>query len=562
MPRTIRYCRAKSAPVETLLEFLCRRFPYLTEEQWRHHISDGHLRLNDAAVEDAGRCLKQADVICFAPPRSLEPPIDDIHLQILYEDADLIAVAKNGNIPVTEGGRYCENTLVAVLQRNGTLRYCCGGSATSGAAAPEKTMPLSCSGDAAVLKRRRSMVSSEWTAKSGMALCSHGGDAASADVVIAQPVACVERRGQRTRGGHCNGDAESASVPASAAASSIFPVHRLDKETSGVLVLAKSATAAKAVAQQFESQSLHCTKTVEELLASMMEEDSSTVGANGMTATPSLTASAFGVVTEENFTQLLSSCDKKVVKKYTAMLSGVAPLNHTFIVTSYMDPVASHPQLQHHRAHQKLKKLKMASLSLFEWRGLNKDAGKEAASSLLPASVAVRRRPWGKVACSRIRVIATDAYLGMSLVSVDILTGRSHQIRVHCADIGFPVLGDKLYTSMTPGLAGGSMAVDDDVYLTRVRNEEDPFLLVAPSLSLGDGTSRGPLSVRRHLLHAFRLSLAHPSRSHSEGNSVLNCIASPLDYFLQDVRCVNAEDQQAFASFLSSSCDALSAGEW
>lgn len=32
-----------------------------------------------------------------------------------------------------------------------------------------------------------------------------------------------------------------------------------------------------------------------------------------------------------------------------------------------------------------------------------------------------------------------------TLVEVDLLTGRTHQIRVHLASIGFPILGDKIY---------------------------------------------------------------------------------------------------------------------
>lgn len=32
-----------------------------------------------------------------------------------------------------------------------------------------------------------------------------------------------------------------------------------------------------------------------------------------------------------------------------------------------------------------------------------------------------------------------------SLLEVDLLTGRTHQIRVHLSSIGFPILGDKIY---------------------------------------------------------------------------------------------------------------------
>lgn len=51
----------------------------------------------------------------------------------------------------------------------------------------------------------------------------------------------------------------------------------------------------------------------------------------------------------------------------------------------------------------------------------------------------------GKPATSHIRRIATGD--GVSLVEVTIETGRTHQIRVHLASIGHPVIGDRRYGS-------------------------------------------------------------------------------------------------------------------
>ena len=71
------------------------------------------------------------------------------------------------------------------------------------------------------------------------------------------------------------------------------------------------------------------------------------------------------------------------------------------------------------------------------------------------------------VTCYRVREEFADA----ALVEVEILTGRSHQIRAHFAESGHPLLGDQRY--------GGS--VDWHGY-----------------------------PVRRQMLHSWRLSLAHP----------------------------------------------------
>ncbi len=78
----------------------------------------------------------------------------------------------------------------------------------------------------------------------------------------------------------------------------------------------------------------------------------------------------------------------------------------------------------------------------------------------------------GKLAVTRYRTKKTGLLDGVpvALLEVDILTGRTHQIRVHLADLGHPVLGDEVY--------GGSRA-------------------------------RIP-GVDRQLLHAWRLALPHP----------------------------------------------------
>jgi tRNA pseudouridine32 synthase/23S rRNA pseudouridine746 synthase len=35
----------------------------------------------------------------------------------------------------------------------------------------------------------------------------------------------------------------------------------------------------------------------------------------------------------------------------------------------------------------------------------------------------------------------------LSLLALSPITGRTHQLRVHCAEMGFPILGDKIYGS-------------------------------------------------------------------------------------------------------------------
>ena len=78
----------------------------------------------------------------------------------------------------------------------------------------------------------------------------------------------------------------------------------------------------------------------------------------------------------------------------------------------------------------------------------------------------------GKLAITRYRLEKTGVIQDtqISLMRVRILTGRTHQIRVHLASIGIPVLGDAVY----------------------------------------GGTRHAPFPVERQMLHAWKLRLPHP----------------------------------------------------
>jgi 23S rRNA pseudouridine1911/1915/1917 synthase len=73
--------------------------------------------------------------------------------------------------------------------------------------------------------------------------------------------------------------------------------------------------------------------------------------------------------------------------------------------------------------------------------------------------------------------VVKERYLQATLVAIEIKTGRTHQIRVHMAHKGYPVLGDRVY--------GGARV-----------------------MKLGADT------VTRQMLHAESLSLLHPDTGH------------------------------------------------
>lgn len=79
--------------------------------------------------------------------------------------------------------------------------------------------------------------------------------------------------------------------------------------------------------------------------------------------------------------------------------------------------------------------------------------------------------PSGKRACSVLRVVERRAT--STLLEVQLLTGRTHQIRIHCAAIGHPLVGEPLYG------VGGLRAVG-----SVARPGDDGFVLRAQQLSV------------------------------------------------------------------------------
>ncbi|MEX1212482.1 MAG: RluA family pseudouridine synthase [Balneolaceae bacterium] len=79
----------------------------------------------------------------------------------------------------------------------------------------------------------------------------------------------------------------------------------------------------------------------------------------------------------------------------------------------------------------------------------------------------------GKSSRLRFRRLATTDVGAISLVHVELITGRSHQIRVQFAHMGHPLLGDQKYGDPTsslpsPALRSGSFSLDHPTQKERI----------------------------------------------------------------------------------------------
>ncbi|GGK35127.1 RNA pseudouridine synthase [Salinarimonas ramus] len=59
--------------------------------------------------------------------------------------------------------------------------------------------------------------------------------------------------------------------------------------------------------------------------------------------------------------------------------------------------------------------------------------------------------PDGQPALTRLQVLARAADGERALVALEPVTGRTHQLRVHCAASGFPIVGDAIYGGVPRG---------------------------------------------------------------------------------------------------------------
>jgi 23S rRNA pseudouridine1911/1915/1917 synthase len=112
-----------------------------------------------------------------------------------------------------------------------------------------------------------------------------------------------------------------------------------------------------------------------------------------------------------------------------------------------------------------------------------------------------------KPSLSLVRVIRRDIKKDQAVVEVEIPTGRPHQIRIHMAYAGYPLVGDPLY------LNGGLPCMEKKYFSKRDPREED---MDSDDDVSGEGEDGMLLRVSLprdcgYCLHAYRMIFEHPT---------------------------------------------------
>ena len=81
----------------------------------------------------------------------------------------------------------------------------------------------------------------------------------------------------------------------------------------------------------------------------------------------------------------------------------------------------------------------------------------------------------GKIAITNYKVL--NEYNNFSLVKCILETGRTHQIRVHFASIGHPLLGDELYGEKSDFLCGHALVCNKLSFIHPITNKQLEFTL-------------------------------------------------------------------------------------
>lgn len=99
----------------TVLQYYTQRYRHSSQEEWQERIISGQILLDDHKIEPE-TILQQGQRLAYHRPPWEEPEVP-LSLLELYQDSDVLIVAKPSGLPVLPGGGFLEHTLLWQLQQ-------------------------------------------------------------------------------------------------------------------------------------------------------------------------------------------------------------------------------------------------------------------------------------------------------------------------------------------------------------------------------------------------------------------------------------------------------------
>ncbi len=100
----------------TLLAHLTRKYRHSSEAVWRDRIERGEIFLDGRQIQ-WDTVLKSGLSLLWRRPSWDEPDVP-LTYSILYEDDDLLAVAKPSGLPTLPGGGFLDHTLLTLVRKS------------------------------------------------------------------------------------------------------------------------------------------------------------------------------------------------------------------------------------------------------------------------------------------------------------------------------------------------------------------------------------------------------------------------------------------------------------
>lgn len=99
----------------TILDYYTQRYCHSRREEWATRIAIGQVLLNGSPTPPGTRLQRGQQLTYHRPP--WEEPDVPLCFDVVYEDPDLLVVAKPSGLPVLPGGGFLQHTLLWQLQQ-------------------------------------------------------------------------------------------------------------------------------------------------------------------------------------------------------------------------------------------------------------------------------------------------------------------------------------------------------------------------------------------------------------------------------------------------------------